>query len=74
MHRFKQDKGHHKEFETFAQSILNGETSPIPMKEQITATLVTFKILESLEKKEPVEIDLAEVIDESIWTLQVENE
>lgn len=66
MHRFKQDKGHHKEFETFAQSILNGETSPIPMKEQITATLVTFKILESLEKKEPVKIDLAEVLEESI--------
>jgi predicted dehydrogenase/threonine dehydrogenase-like Zn-dependent dehydrogenase len=66
LRRFNLDKGHHKEFETFTKAILNGEPAPISMEEQILATLVTFKILESLEKKEPVEINLSEVFKEKI--------
>jgi len=62
--RFNQDKGHYKEFETFVNAILNGSPSPISMKEQIFATLVTFKILESVERKSPVKVDLAEVLRE----------
>jgi len=59
-----QDKGHRQEFETFTHAILNGDPSPISMKEQIISTLTTYRILESIEKKEPVEINLAEVIKE----------
>ena len=64
--RFNLDKGHRKEFEAFTKAILNGEPSPIPMKEQTLAALVTFKILESLEKREPVRINLSEVLKEKI--------
>jgi hypothetical protein len=32
------------------------------MDEQVLATLSTFRVLESLEKKEPVEINLSEVL------------
>lgn len=62
LRRFTQDKGHYKELETFTRAILNGDPSPIPMKEQILSTLVTFKILESLERKESLKIDLSEVL------------
>ena len=38
------------------------DSSPISMDEQVLATLSTFRVLESLEKKEPVEINLSEVL------------
>jgi len=63
LRRFIQDKGHYKEFETFARAILNGDSSPISMKEQILATLTTFKVLESLEKKEPIEIHVSKLLN-----------
>lgn len=60
--KFTQDKGHYKELEIFTQAILAGDSSPISMDEQVLATLSTFKVLESLEKKEPVEINISEVL------------
>lgn len=59
-----QDKGHRKEFEIFTQAILNGDPSPISMVEQIISTLTTYRVLESIEKKEPVEINLSEILKE----------
>jgi len=60
--KYAQDKGHHKELESFAQAIFTGDSSPIPMPEQILATLTTFKILESLETGMPIEINLSTVL------------
>lgn len=55
-----QDKGHYGEFKSFIEAIIHGKPSPIPVEELALGTLTTFKIHESLEKGEPVPIDLAE--------------
>lgn len=62
LRKINQEKGHYQEFQAFTEAILKGKPSPISMKDQILATLVTFKVLESLEKKEPVEINLSEIL------------
>jgi polar amino acid transport system substrate-binding protein len=60
--KYAQDKGHHGELEAFTQAILNGDLSPIPLDEQVLATLTTFKVLKSLETGKPIEINLSEVL------------
>ncbi len=52
--RFNQDKGHLKEFEAFVKSIKNGGELPLPFVEAVIATLVTFKIHESINTGMPV--------------------
>lgn len=50
------DKGHRKEFQMFLHALAKGEPAPIPFEEIVSATLATFRILESLRKGVPVEI------------------
>ena len=52
-----QDKGYKNEFVEFIKAIKNGESSPIPIESIYYTTLTTFKIKESLEKDEPVQIN-----------------
>ncbi len=54
--RVKQDKGHREELEAFVEAVKNSKEMPIKFEEIVTTTLVTFKILESLEKGVPIEI------------------
>lgn len=56
-----QDKGHYGEFRAFIQAILEGQPSPIPMRELALTTLTTFRIHESLEKGAPVSVSLNEL-------------
>jgi len=44
-----QDKGQKEEVKAFVESILKGESGPIPLEEIINTSIVTFKILESLQ-------------------------
>lgn len=52
------DKGHEKEINEFIKAVKDGKEMPIKFKEIVLATLATFKIIESLGKKEPVKISL----------------
>jgi predicted dehydrogenase len=54
--KMNQDKGHQGELEAYVEAVKGGEEMPIKFEEIVTTTLVTFKILESLEKGAPVEI------------------
>ncbi len=44
-----QDKGQKEEVKAFIQAILKGESGPIPLEELVNTSLVTFRILESLQ-------------------------
>lgn len=55
--RYKQDKGHKAELEMFLSAIKEGKESPIPFNESAMATLVTFKIIESIKKGVPILVD-----------------
>ena len=57
-----QDKGHHRELETFFSKIKEGKDSPIPFIENFTATLATFRIEESIKKGIPIIIDDCELM------------
>jgi polar amino acid transport system substrate-binding protein len=52
----KQDKGHRAELEAFVQAVKSGDEMPIPFQEIVMTTLTTFKIIESIQKGTPVEI------------------
>lgn len=54
--KINQDKGHREELEAFVEAVKSGEEMPIKFEEIVTTTLITFKILESLEKGVPIEI------------------
>lgn len=54
--RINEDKGHRKELEVFVEAVKSAKEMPIKFEEIVTTTLVTFKILESLEKGVPIEI------------------
>ena len=56
--KFGQDKGYKAELLAFIEAIKNGEDAPIEFKALVTATAVTFKIIDSLNKGMPVEFDL----------------
>jgi predicted dehydrogenase/threonine dehydrogenase-like Zn-dependent dehydrogenase len=60
----QQDKGHRAEIARFLQAVEQGGPPPIPFQELVLSTLVTFKILESVQSGRPVpmhgyEADLA---------------
>jgi predicted dehydrogenase/threonine dehydrogenase-like Zn-dependent dehydrogenase len=52
-----QDKGYKNEFIEFIKAIKKGESSPISIESIYYTTLTTFKIIESLKKDEPVQIN-----------------
>lgn len=53
----RQDKGHRDELKEFVSAINEGKDAPVPFNESVMATLVTFKILESIRNGKPVWID-----------------
>ncbi|PIX17177.1 oxidoreductase [Candidatus Desantisbacteria bacterium CG_4_9_14_3_um_filter_40_11] len=55
------DKGHKEEVFCFGKAVKKGEKMPIPFREIVVATFVTFKIMESLKKREAVRIDMSEL-------------
>jgi polar amino acid transport system substrate-binding protein len=53
---FSQDKGQKKEIEQFIEAILNGTGEPIPFSEIYSASLVTFKVIESIRIGECIKL------------------
>lgn len=51
------DKGHETELELFFESIKNDSELPIPFKESVLTTLMTFRIIDSLKSGQPVFIE-----------------
>ena len=54
------DKGHENEFREFFKAVEGGRTSPISFKDIVVVTQVTFKIMESLAKGKPIELNFTE--------------
>lgn len=54
MRQIHQSKGHKEELEAFVEATKTNQRMPIKFEEIITATLATFKIVESLEKGCPI--------------------
>jgi polar amino acid transport system substrate-binding protein len=52
----KQDKGHRKEVELFLNAVKNGQVTPIPFEDIYNSTLTTFKVIESLRKREAIRL------------------
>ncbi|MDI6780501.1 MAG: bi-domain-containing oxidoreductase [bacterium] len=55
------DKGHRKEVLDFIKAVKDGKRMPIEFGEIVMATFTTFKIIESLVKREPIKIDISEI-------------
>ena len=53
---FNQDKGQKAQVESFVNAIANGSAPPIPPEEIFTATLATFKIIESIRTGECIKL------------------
>ena len=49
-----QDKGHRAEMQAFTQAVREAGRSPIPFDELVMTSLLTFKVLESLQTGSPV--------------------
>ena len=54
----RRNKGYGKELQMFIHAVENGGQMPIPFKESVTATLLTFTIKRSLREGTPQDIDL----------------
>jgi predicted dehydrogenase/threonine dehydrogenase-like Zn-dependent dehydrogenase len=52
-----QDKGHAAELASFARAVRQGGPSPVPVHEAAITTLATFKIIESLTRGRPLELN-----------------
>jgi predicted dehydrogenase len=64
----RQDKGHRAEISTFLHAVQQGGPPPIPFKDLVLSTLVTFKILESVQtgKVVPIhgcDVDVSNVVE-----------
>lgn len=64
----RQDKGHRAEVSAFLGAVQQGGPSPIPFKDLALSTLVTFKILESvqIEKAVPIhgcDVDVSDAVE-----------
>lgn len=53
----KNDKGHRDELREFVSAVRDGVELPVPFDESVTATAVTFAILESIREGRPVLVD-----------------
>jgi len=63
--RWRQDKGHQAEWQAFATAVKTGK-QPIPWEQMLATTLVTFRILESLQRRQPVEVRFGDFIANSL--------
>jgi len=57
--RWRQDKGHRGEWESFAASLREGKGSPISFIEIVSTTLATIRAVESQASGKPVPVDVA---------------
>jgi predicted dehydrogenase len=57
--RFRQDKGHRGEWQAFVQAIQSGGASPISLEDIVSATLSTFRMVESRASGQPIAVDTA---------------
>lgn len=55
--RWRQDKGHHGEWQAFADALRAGNPAPIPFSSIISATLTTLGIVKARATGQPVTID-----------------
>jgi predicted dehydrogenase/threonine dehydrogenase-like Zn-dependent dehydrogenase len=55
--RFRQDKGHHGEWQAFVKALLAGGQSPIPFHEIVTTTVATLAAASSRSSGKAVSID-----------------
>jgi polar amino acid transport system substrate-binding protein len=74
----RQDKGHRAEVNAFIESVSLGQASPLAFQDGVNATIVTFRILDSLSEGRPVQVrldDRQEALDEigRIYTHSVLN-
>ena len=53
-----QDKGQKEMVRAFVGAVRDGGATPIPFKELYTVTLATFRVLESLRKRQVVDVNL----------------
>ena len=59
----RQDKGYRKELQMFIRSVKYGAEMPIPFKEIVMATSLTFMIEQSLRERMPLDVDLEQFGD-----------
>jgi len=59
---FNRDMGHKNEINIFIDSVINGKQMPLEFREIICSTYTTFKIIDSLKKQSPINIDLERLI------------
>jgi len=64
--KFSQQKGFEEELNAFVKSIEDGTESPISFKSLIASSLATLKIVESMEKGVPVEVNTDQFINKSL--------
>ncbi len=55
--RWRQDKGHHAEWQAFTDSLRSGASAPIPFQSIVATTLATFGIVQSRLTGQPVPVD-----------------
>ena len=54
-------KGHKQEIQQFIKAVKDGKGNPIDFESLLSTTLATFKIIDSLNKKSPQDIDINEL-------------
>lgn len=64
--RWRQDKGHRREWATFVKSVQRGKDLPIRFEEIVCSTLATLRIDESVATGEHLVVDAPEFIDAAL--------
>lgn len=62
MKKIGQDMGHKGEIMAFTEAVKTGRKMPIDFTEIVSTTLATFKIVESIRKREPIMISLFDIM------------
>ncbi len=62
--RWRRDKGHGAQWETFVQALARGGPAPIPLEELVAASLATYRVYDSLRAGEPVSMGIEEFLAE----------
>ncbi|MGD2252863.1 MAG: bi-domain-containing oxidoreductase, partial [Anaerolineales bacterium] len=62
----RKDKGHRAELEALAKAVQQGGPAPIAFESLVATTLTTFRALESLRLREPVEVNLSSFLSDAL--------
>ena len=63
MKKIGRDMGHKGEVMAFIEAVKAGSKMPIDFKEIVSTTLATFKIVDSIRKREPIMISLSDIVE-----------